>query len=148
MDQNFLKRSQIRGCKNIQKGFLITHGFIFFYTLIVFSILGVNLVNIYPYPEVAIFKKVSFLNIIDRVESIFSISYFLSLFLFFGITFYQLFNITKKYFNIKKEAKALVLLAFFIFLLNEIISISIYVFLLTLVLLLLLIFITTKSIKS
>lgn len=144
----FKEKLDDKKCKNIKKGFLLTHGFIFFYTLVVFSILGINLVNIYPYPEVAIFKKVSFLNIIDRVESIFSISYFLSLFLFFGITFYQLFNIIKKHIKIKKEAKVLIFLAFFIFMLNEIINISIYEFLLTLVFLLLFILITTKSVKS
>ena len=135
-------------CKNIKKGFLITHAFIFLYTLVIFSILGVNLVNIYPYPEVAIFKKVSFLNVVDRVESIFSISYFLSLFLFFSISFYQLFTIIKKYFKIKKETKILVLLAFLIFLFNEIFEISVYIFLTTLSLLFVCCFTTIKSNRS
>lgn len=135
-------------CQNIKKGFLATHIFIFFYTLVVFSILGINLVNIYPYPEVAIFKKVSFLNIIDRVESIFSISYFLSLFLFFSISFYQLSSIIKKYFKTKKEVKVLILLAFFVFLLNGILEISAYGFLIILSLLLACFIITTKTVKN
>lgn len=138
------KLSQKR-CKSIKKGFLTTHAFIFFYTLVVFSILGINLVNIYPYPEVAIFKKVSFLNIIDRVESIFSISYFLSLFIFFIINFYQLVNIIKKYFNIKKETKSLILLAFLIFISNEILEISVFGFLIVIFLLIICFFTTTKS---
>lgn len=132
-------------CKSIKKGFIVTHTFIFFYTLVIFSILGVNLVNIYPYPEVAIFKKVSFLNIVDRVESIFSISYFLSLFLFFSISFYELFTIIKKYFKQKKETKILVLLAFFILLFNELFEISVYSFFITLSLSFICCFATTKT---
>jgi len=134
--------------KSIKKGFLVTHGFIFFYTLVIFSILGVNLVNIYPYPEVAIFKKVSFLNIVDRVESIFSISYFLSLFLFFSISFYLMFSIVRYYFKVKKEGKLLVLLAFFVFFVNEILNISVFNFLVVLILLLISFLVTTKSVKS
>lgn len=129
---------------SIKKGFIATHAFIFLCTLVIFSILGVNLVNVYPYPEVAIFKKVSFLNIIDRVESVFSISYFLSLFIFFSINFYELSLIIKRNFKIKKETRFLIFLASLIILSNEIINLSVFYFLLLLLLLITCFLITNK----
>lgn len=105
--------------KDLKRGFILTHLFLLFLTLLIFGILGLPLANLYPYPELALFKKISFLNIIDRMESIFSLSYFLASFFTFAITFDILFSIIKEKFNIKKEEILLLFLSFLLLLSSD-----------------------------
>lgn len=130
--------------KELKKGFILTHLFLLFLTLLIFGILGLSLSNLYPYPELALFKKISFLNIIDRMESIFSLSYFLASFFTFALTFDIMFSIIKEKFNIKKEDLILLLLSFFLLLLSDF-YISPKVFLGINIILVLLDFTTSKS---
>ena len=37
-------------------------------TIIIISVLGIQLTNLYEYPDIIIYKKISFLNILERVE--------------------------------------------------------------------------------
>lgn len=132
--------------KALKRGYVFTHIFHNFHTLIVLSILGLNLTNIYPYPETSIFKKVSFLNIIDRMESIFSFSYFVALFLLLVITFYTLYTLLKKNFKIKKEEISLLILTSVIFFFTSGFQIGKDLWLMLLVSNILFYFITSKSI--
>lgn len=105
--------------KSLKRGYIANQLFIIFYVLMIFSILGLQITNLYPYPEVSIFKKVSFLNIIDRMESVFSISYFLSLFIYFVITLYGFIEFMKKFLTTKKEGSILIVTSMFLFFMNE-----------------------------
>lgn len=132
--------------KMLKRGYVFTHIFHNFNNLIILSILGLSLTNIYPYPETSIFKKVSFLNIVDRMESIFSFSYFVALFLLLAITFYTLHTLLKKNFKIKKEEISLLILSTIIFFLTSSFSISKEIWLMLLCFNLLFYFITSKSV--
>lgn len=120
--------------KILKKGFLYTHGFILLYILLIISILGIPLINLYTYPEVAIFKKISFLNIIDRMETIFSLGYFLAIFIYFALSMYMIFKLLKNIVPIKKRGLSLFLIAFFIFGVNQfyIVSVPVWFFILAL----------------
>lgn len=131
--------------KSLKKGFLCTHGFILFYTLMIISILGIPLVNLYHYPEVSIFKKISFLNIVDRMETIFSLSYFLSIFIYFTITMYGIFELLQKKFFIKKRGILLFILAFLLLIANQLYTINIIIWFNSLAVLFLLVPLTSKS---
>lgn len=111
--------------KSLKKGFLLTQIFLIFYCLITFSILGIPITNLYPYPEVAIFKKVSLLNIIDRMESIFSLSYFLFLFIHFAFTLYGLVECIHILLPKKKKIFINLFITFFLFLMNDFYRVSI-----------------------
>ncbi len=97
--------------KTLRRGNIFTHLFILFLTLMILSILGISLTNIYAYPELAIFKKISFLNIIDRMESVFSLSYFLLLFFYFSLNFHIFLNtLSEKLPGAKKKKEDILLL--------------------------------------
>ncbi len=129
----------------IKKSFIYTQIYIIFYTLIIFSVLGISITNLYSYPEVAIFKKVSFLNIIDRMESIFSIAYFLSLFVHITMTFYGIILLLEEKVPKKKRGITLFLTSLFIFLFYNLYIPSHTLYILLFVILLFLTF-TLKSI--
>lgn len=97
----------------LKKGYIITSIYILINVIMVIGILGLDLINIYKYPEVTILKKISLLNIIDRIENLLSINMFFSLFIFISVNFYIFNEGIKKVFNIKKE-KILYVVSFLI----------------------------------
>lgn len=110
--------------RSLKRGFVCTQIFLIFYLLITFSILGIHITNLYAYPEVSIFKKVSFLNIIDRMESVFSLSYFLSLFIHFAMTLYGVKEVFLMFFPKEKRVLTLSIICFLIFLINSFYKVS------------------------
>ncbi len=122
--QTELTTSMIRSLK---RGFLLKQLFLIFYVLIVFSILGIQITNLYPYPEVSIFKKVSFLNVIDRMESVFSISYFLPLFTYFAFTLYGVIEAIQKFVGTEKKASILIFVSLLLFFMNEFYHAEVYI---------------------
>lgn len=142
----FERKLDKEGEKRIVRGYILTHIFLIFNTLIIFSILGLELINLYPYPEISIFKKVSFLNVIDRMETIFSLTYFLALFLQFAIGFYALHFLMRRILPIKKEEVSLLLLATILFFFSASFSLSRNIWLVTLGLHLLFYLFTSKSV--
>ena len=71
--------------------------------ILIISILGIKLANIYKFPDIIIYKKISFLNLLERIEVILAFNNILNsiFFLIMGTYFLKevLFQISKK----KKE---------------------------------------------
>ena len=44
--------------------------FTFITLILIISILGIKLANIYKFPDIIIYKKISFLNLLERIEVI------------------------------------------------------------------------------
>lgn len=75
--------------------------------LIILLVLGNTLTNLYEYPFIIVFKCISLLNFIERIEIFFSLNYLFCFYFFFLLNVYQL----KFLFDIKnKKAKYLILL--------------------------------------
>ena len=77
--------------------------FTFITLILIISILGIKLANIYKFPDIIIYKKISFLNLLERIEVILAFNNLLNsiFFLIMGTYFLKevLFQIGKK----KKE---------------------------------------------
>lgn len=82
---------------------------IFIYILIT-SILGTTLVNLYEYPYITIFKKVDLIGFIERIEIIFSMNYLFCFYFLLLLSFYQIKNILE--YKIKKDKKLTIILIF------------------------------------
>lgn len=123
---------------------------IFLQTILVISVLGINLTNIYVYPDIMIYKKISFLNILERVEVFFAFNQLLNGIFLITVSFYLIKNILNKFIKQKKELTLLTLLGiFFLFITNVIrFDINIYIFInLSLVITIFLILIRTITYK-
>lgn len=86
----FLKIDLITSCLNQ----IINYFFII-------SILGLTLTNIYKYPYIDIFKSVSLLGFIERIEIIFSFNYLFFMYFIILFSYYQIYYLLKKL--IKKD---------------------------------------------
>lgn len=71
--------------------------------IIIISILGINLTNIYNNPDMIIYKKISFLNILERVEVILSFGNILNGLFIIILSTYLLKELINSFFNNKKE---------------------------------------------
>lgn len=130
--------------KPIKKTYIISNIFIFINLLICILILGNDLINIYTYPEMAILKKVSFLSIIDRMESLFSINFLFSGIIFLAINFYTLNICIIRLFNIKKKELLYIITIILIFILENFITINFTIYLTCLILLMIIPIINSK----
>ena len=99
----------------------------------VIGILGFDLIKIYNYPEVTILKKISLLNIIDRLENLLSINIFFSLFVFISVNFYIFNEGIKRIFNIKKEKILYIVSFLLVFILINRFNINLFSFIVSLV---------------
>lgn len=116
----------------LKKGYILTSIYILINVIMVIGILGIDLIGIYKYPEVTILKKISLLNIIDRMENLLSINMFFSLFVFVSVNFYVFTEGLKKVFSIKKEKILYVVSFLFIFILINRFKIDLFTFILLL----------------
>ncbi len=85
------------------KNLIISNLFHFFLMIITIGILGSTLTNLYEYPYIVVFKKVSLIGFIERIEIIFSLNYLFIFNFFLFLSFYEI----KAYLNnfLKKEKK-------------------------------------------
>lgn len=65
------------------------------------GVLGVDLVNLFKYPEYVILKKISFLDFINNVENILSFCWLFMIFMYLSISSKQLYDICESTFNKK-----------------------------------------------
>lgn len=79
--------------------------FINLFTII--TTLGIELTNIYQNPDMILYKKISFLNILERVESTIAFNNILNSYFFILIGIYFLKEVIIKLFSIKKEKEIL-----------------------------------------
>lgn len=103
---------------------------IFIQTVIIISVLGINLANIYIYPDIIIYKKISFFNILERVEVLLAFNQLLNGLFILTLNFYLIKEIINVFFKKKKELTLLTLLGTFFLLISNSIRFdeSIYIF--------------------
>ena len=65
------------------------------------GVLGINLINLFKYPEYVILKKISLLDFINNVENILSFCWLFMIFMYLSICSKQLYDITYETFNKK-----------------------------------------------
>ena len=92
-------------------------------TLII-SILGIDLTNIYIYPNIAIYKKISFLNILERIETFLAFNELLNSIFIISISLNTVKHIIITNLNIKKERIVLIILSILILFISNFITVS------------------------
>ena len=97
---------------------------IFLQLVLIISILGINLTNIYINPDIMIYKKISFLNLFERVEVFLSFNQLLNGLFIITINFYLLKKIILLFTKKKKELIVITLLGIFFLIISNIINIS------------------------
>ena len=65
------------------------------------GVLGINLINLFKYPEYVILKKINLLDFINNVENILSFCWLFMIFMYLSICSKQLYDITYETFNKK-----------------------------------------------
>lgn len=110
----------------INKTYIMTSLFILINIIMIIGILGFQLIDIYNYPEITILKKVSFLNIINRLENILSINIFFCIFLFISINYYVFIETIRRFFKLKKENLTYIISFLIIFILINRLNINLY----------------------
>ena len=83
----------------------------FIFTL---GILGISLLSIYKYPAINIYKKISFLDIFERVESFFAVKFLFYSFFLIVVSLYFSFTICKSFFPKKKKDNILLGIIFLV----------------------------------
>lgn len=99
--------------------------------IIIISVLGIKLTNIYVNPDMIVYKKISFLNLLDRVEVILSLNNILNSFFLLVMCFYSLKEVTTTIIKTKKEHVVLALLGIVLFILSNTLNISKNIYLLS-----------------
>ena len=101
----------------------------FFELIIIISVLGIELTNIYQNPDMIIYKKISFLNVLERVETLISFNNILNSLFIIIMSIYFLKEIINSFISKKKEPITLALIGIFIIIISNIININITVYL-------------------
>jgi len=97
---------------------------IFLEAILIISVLGINLTNMYQNPDIMIYKKISFLNIFERVEVFLSFNQLLNGIFIITINFYLMKKIIISVIKKEKELIILTLLGILFLFLSNIITIS------------------------
>lgn len=84
-------------------GFVISALSMFLVFYMTISVLGVNLVSLYRYPEYYVIKKVMVLGVIKNVENFFSIHWLFNMFIFITMGVYFVSEYVKNILKFKKE---------------------------------------------
>lgn len=92
--------------------------------IMIISILGISLSNLYHYPDMVVYKKISFLNILDRLETFLSFNNILNSMFFILMTLYFLKEVVNGLFQRKKEHITLLVIGFLLLITVNIIEIS------------------------
>ncbi len=103
--------------KTLSIFYIISIIFMFFTISITMATLGLELSQIYQYPEYIVLKRINLFNFLDRLENILNIQWILGLFLVNTTTIYYISNI------IKKDNKIIKIIVSFVILI-----LSIYIF--------------------
>lgn len=118
------------------KGKKIPFIFIFLYIIFSFlqlitiiSVLGIHLTNIYEFPDMIIYKKISFLNILERVEILLSFNNILNSLFIIIMCIYFIKEIVNTFINKKKEPITLVLIGILIIILSNVLSFDVSIYL-------------------
>jgi len=87
--------------------------------IIIISVLGIKLTNIYQNPDMIVYKKIAFLNLLDRVEVLLSFNNILNSFFLLVMCLYTLKEVTINIIKTKKEHIVLALLGIILLILGN-----------------------------
>jgi len=93
----------------ITKAIIYSSIIIFLNLLLIISVLGIELTNIYTNPDMIIYKKISFLNILERIETTISFNNILNSFFYILLLIYLLKELFKIIFPKKKKKETVFL---------------------------------------
>lgn len=102
----------------------------FLQLIIIISTLGINLTNIYQNPDMIVYKKISFLNVLERVEVLLSLSNILNSLFIIILSVYLLKELLNGFFNRKKEHIILALLGILLIIFTNTLSFDYKIYLL------------------
>lgn len=114
--------------------------FIFIQLIFIISVLGIHLTNIYKIPEMIVYKKISFLNVLERIEVILAFNNILNSLLFITLGIYFMKEIIKKLVGKKKEHIVFALIGIVLVILANLIVTNISHYLIISIVLLLILF--------
>lgn len=103
----------------------------FLQLIFIISVLGIRLANIYQFPDMVLYKKISFLNLLERVETILSFQHLVNSLFFLILGIYFLKEIILLFTKRKKEHITYVLIGIVFFLASSIFTFSISSYLFT-----------------
>ena len=106
--------------KKIIKNYISSNFILMIIILIIQGILGIELVNLFKYPEYIIFKKINILNFIQNIENFLSFFWLFTIIMYLSICSKELYDISLSVFNNKY--------IYPIFLFISLIPINIYLF--------------------
>lgn len=101
----------------------------FIQLIFIISVLGIHLTNAYQIPDIIIYKKISFLNILERIETILALNNILNSLFFIIIAIYFMKEILTKFINKKKEHILLALIGIILIILGNLLPINTYIYL-------------------
>lgn len=97
----------------------------FIQLIIIISVLGINLTNIYQNPDMMVYKKISFLNVLERVEVLLALNNILNILFFIITSTYFMKELVNKIIGNKKEHITLALIGLILIILSNILEIEI-----------------------
>ena len=103
--------------------------FIFMQIVLIISVLGIHLANIYEFPDMIVYKKISFLNVLERVEVLLSFNNILNSLFIILMSIYFIKELIGTFIGKKKEPIILVLIGILVIILSNILSFDIYIYL-------------------
>ena len=103
--------------------------FLFLQLIIIISVLGIHLANIYEFPDMIVYKKISFLNILERVEVLLSFNNILNSLFIIIMSIYFIKELISSIIHKKKEPISLVLIGILVIILSNILSFDVFMYL-------------------
>lgn len=110
-----IPRDKFQQVEKMDKFLIITYITVtFFITLVTFiliSVLGIDLANLYQYPDYHLLRRITIGNFIQRAESLLAIQWVISLFMLVSLCFYYVSNTIEFVFEIgdKKKQRFIIL---------------------------------------
>lgn len=118
---------------------------IFINLFLIISILGINLTNIYQHPDMIIYKRISFLNVLERLEVTLALNNILNSLFLILMSIYFISTMIKHTIKKQKEHITLIVLGIFFLITSTIIKLNLNIYLLLNILTLIIIFIISTK---
>lgn len=119
-----IPKNKIIDKKNYNKTIIISYTLSSIINIIlsiyIIGVLGKYLINIYPYPEYIVLRKITLFTFIDRLENIISLQWIYSIFITLSLNIYYIKNCIKK--NDKSKKLSFITILIFIIIFNILIK--------------------------
>lgn len=101
---------------------------VFIQLIFIISVLGIHLANAYQIPDIIIYKKISFLNVLERIETILAFNNILNSLFFIMMGVYFMKELLNHFISYKKEHIILALIGIILIILGNLLPIHISVY--------------------